>query len=222
MEQKSWHRLAPLTGVLFVVLVAAAFIVGGETPDLNDSPQKILNYYNDHDSKQMFAALLLAWGSVAFLFFLGVLRSVLQAAEGGVARLATVAFGGGILLAVGMLSFAGFTFTLADAADHLTPAAAQSLNALNSDFFFPLAAGLGALMISTGIVAIRSKVLPAWLGWITLLIGIAALTPAGFFAFLAFGLWSLVVSVMLWRAMAPATPAHQPAAPAPPAAPAGP
>lgn len=221
MEQKGWHRHAPLTGVLFVVLVVAAFIVGGETPDLEDSPLKILKFYNDNDSEQMFAAALLAWGSVAFLFFLGVLRSVLQAAEGGVARLANVAFGGGILLALGMLAFAGFTFTLADAADHLTPAAAQALNALNTDFFFPLAAGLGALMISTGIVAIRSKVLPAWLGWITLLIGIAAITPAGFFAFLAFGLWSLVVSVMLWRAMAPAAPAP-PAPPAPPAAPAGP
>ena len=213
METQGWHRLAPLVGVLFVVLVVLAFVVGGETPDINDSPQKILNYYNNHDSKQMFASALLAWGSVAFLFFLGILRSVLRAAEGGISRLASVAFAGGILLAAGMLSFAGFTFTLADAADHLTPAAAQALNALNGDFFFLLAAGLGALMISTGIVAIRSRVLPAWLGWVTLLIGIAAITPAGFFAFLAFGLWSLIVSVLLWRAQAPAAPA----APGPPA-----
>jgi hypothetical protein len=53
---------------------------------------------------------------------------------------------------------------------------------------------------------------PGWLSWITLLIGIAALTPAGFFAFLLFGLWTLIVSVLLWRGAA----APPPAAPAVP------
>jgi hypothetical protein len=194
-----WPAWAPLTGVLFFVLVLVAFIIGGETPDLDDSPQKILNYFNDHDSKQMFAASLLAWGTVALFFFLGVLRSVLRAAEEGVARLSAVAFAGGVVFGLGILAFAGFTFTLADAADHLTPDAAQALNALNDDFFFPLAAGLGTLMIATGISSIRSRALPAWLSWIALVIGIAAITPAGFFAFLVFGLWTLVVSVLLWR-----------------------
>lgn len=181
------------------MLVLLAFIIGGETPDLDDSPQKILNYFNDHDTKQMFAAALLAWGVVALYFFLGVLRSVLRATEEGPARLSTVAFGGGLVFGLGILAFAGFTFTLADAADHLTPDAAQALNALNDDFFFPLAAGLGTLMIATGLSTIRSRVLPPVLAWIALLIGIAAITPVGFFAFLAFGLWTLVTSILLWR-----------------------
>jgi hypothetical protein len=99
-----------------------------------------------------------------------------------------------------MLGFAGFTFTLGDAADHLTPDAAQALNALNSDFFLPLAAGLGTLMIATGISSIRSRVFPAWLGWLAVLIGIAAITPAGFFGFLAFGLWTIAASIVMWRA----------------------
>jgi hypothetical protein len=187
--------------------VVIAFIISGETPDTGDSPQKILSFYNDNDSEQMFSSALLAWGTVFFLFFLGVLRSTLRAAEAGIARLSTVAFGGGIVLALGMLSFAGFTFTLADAADHLTPDAAQALNALNSDFFFPVAAGLGTLMIATGIVSIRARAFPAWLAWPALVIGIAAVTPIGFFAFLLFGLWTLAASVVLWRAPATTTPA---------------
>jgi hypothetical protein len=209
LSSQRWPAWAPLTGVLFFVLVLLAFIIGGETPDLDDSPQKILTYFNDHDSKQMFASALLAWGVVALFFFLGVLRSVLRATEEGPARLSAVAFGGGLVLGLGMLAFAGFTFTLADAADHLTPGAAQALNALNDDFFFPLAAGLGTLMIATGISCIRSRVLPAWLAWIALVIGIAAITPAGFFAFLVFGLWTLATSIFLWRqfSAAPAAPA---------------
>ena len=138
---------------------------------------------------------------------MGVLRSVLRAAEGGLARLSTVAFGGGVVLAIGMLSFAGFTFALADTADDLTPDAAQALNALNSDFFFPVAAGLGTLMLATALSSLRSKALPAWLAWPALVLGIAALTPVGFFAFLLFGVWTLVTSVVLWRSFAAGTPA---------------
>ena len=134
--------------------------------------------------------------------------SLLRAAEGVVGRLSAVAFGGGLVLGIGMLAFAGFTFTLADTADHLTPSGAQALNMLNSDFFFPLAAGLGTLMLATGIAAVRTRVLPAWAAWIAIVIGIAAVTPAGFFAFLAFGLWVLAVSLILWRAASAVSPAQ--------------
>jgi hypothetical protein len=178
LQEHRWHRHAPLTGVLFVVLVVLAFVVGGESPDVDDSPQEILDFYRDNDSDQQFAAALLAWGTLAFLFFLGVLRSVLQAAEGGASRLSAVAFSGGIILAVGMLSFAGFTFALGDVADeNLTPQAAQALHILNSDFFFPIAIGLGALMLSTAVIVIRSGVLPAWLGWIARLLRLPRVRP---------------------------------------------
>jgi hypothetical protein len=198
-----WHVLAPLTGVLFVVLAVAAFIISGETPGTDDSPQKILNFYVDNDTSQLWAGAVLAWSTVPLLFFLGVLRSTLHAAEGPIARLSAVAFGGGIVLIIGALSFAGFTFTLGDIADDgLTPQAAQTLNALNSDFFFPVAAGLATLMIATGLAAIAWRALPAWLAWTALVIGIVALTPLGFFAFLVFLLWTVVTSVVLWRARA--------------------
>jgi hypothetical protein len=206
MQQQRWSALAPLTGVAFVILVVLAFAVGGSTPDINDSPEKILRYYNNHDSKQMFSAFLLALGVIFFFFYLGVLRAVLRAGESGPARLSAVAFAGGIVLGVGMLSFAGFTFALADAADHLTPQGAQALNTLNSDFFFPLAAGLSTLLIATAISSLGSRVLPAWAGWTALVLGIAAITPLGFFAFLLFGLWTLAVSFVLWRGASAATP----------------
>jgi hypothetical protein len=210
LETQRWPAWASLTGVAFVALAVLAFIVSGETPDVDDSPQKVLDFYKDNDSEQIWASALLAWGTVLYLFFLGVLRTTLRAAEDGPARLSAVAFGGGLVLAIGMLSFAGFSFALGDVSDKLTPEAAQALHVLNSDFFFPVAAGLGTLMISTGIIAVRSRVLPAWLAWPALLIGIAAVTPVGFFAFLAFGLWTIAASIVLWQAGTRSAPAQPP------------
>jgi hypothetical protein len=145
--------------------------------------------------------------------FLGALRSTLLAAEGSIARLSAVAFGGGIILVVGALSFAGFTFALGDTADDgLTPEAAQALNALNTDFFFPVAVGVATLMIATAIASLGTRALPAWLAWAALVIGIVALTPLGFFAFLAFLLWTLATSILLWRARSAEPPATAPPA----------
>jgi hypothetical protein len=204
--------------VLFVALAVTAFIIGGETPGTDDSPLKILKFYIDNDTSQLWAGAFLAWSVVPFMFFLGVIRSTLREAEGQVARLSAVAFGGGIILAIGALSFAAFTFTLGDVADDgLTPQAAQALNALNSDFFFPVAAGGATLMLATGIASVVSRALPPWLGWVAIVIGIASLTPGGFFAFLVFLLWTLIVSVLLWRARASETTTAAPPAPPPPA-----
>jgi hypothetical protein len=215
LNQQRWHVLAPLSGVLFVLLAILAFIVSGETPDTDDSPQKVLDFYIDNDTDQVWAAALLGWATVPFLFFIGVLRSTLHAAEGPIARLSAVAFGGGIILAVGMLSFAGFTFTLGSNADNgLTPETAQTLNALNSDFFFPVAVGAATLLIATGLGALASRALPAWLAWVALILGIVALTPLGFFAFLLFLVWVVIVSVMLWRARGAGPTATVPPAPA--------
>jgi hypothetical protein len=198
-----------------------AFIVSGETPDTDDSPQKILSFYVDNDAEQQWAAALLAWAAVFFLFFIGVLRTVLRVAEGAVGRLSTVAFGGGVVAAIGMLSFAGFTFALGDTADDgLTPQAAQALNALNSDFFFPVALGTAVLLISTGLATLRGAALPRWLGWAAVVVGVLAATPLGFFAFLAGLLWIAVTSIVLFTATpaAPSTGAGSAAQTPPPPA----
>lgn len=206
MTQQRWHVLAPLTGALFVLLAVLAFIIGGETPGTEDSPQKVLDFYRDNGDSQLWAGAVLAWSTVPLLFFLGVLKSTLRAAEGPIERLSAVAFAGGIVLVIGALSFAGFSFALGDIADDgLTPQAAQALNALNSDFFFPVAVGVATLLIATGIASLGSRALPPWLAWAALVIGIVAVTPLGFFAFLVFLLWTVVTSVGLWRARAAGT-----------------
>ena len=83
-------QIGPLTGILFVVLVILAFVVGGETPDIDDSAQSVLSFYVDNDSEQQIAASLLALGCVSFPLLPRRLRRALRAAAGDEGGLSTV------------------------------------------------------------------------------------------------------------------------------------
>jgi hypothetical protein len=195
----TWAKRAPLLGILGVALVFAAFAVGGETPDANDSAQKVVNYYTDNDSQQIFAAVLLAYGALVLVLFAGVLRSALRPLEGGTGGVSALILAGGVMMSLGMLLFAGITFALADVTDDLEPSAAQALNALNGDLFMPVTVGLSLFNLATGITILRAGGLPRWLGWALLVVALIAITPGGFFALPLTGIWILIVSVMLYR-----------------------
>jgi hypothetical protein len=189
--------VGPLMGIVFVVLVIVAFVVSGETPDVDDSARKIVSFYVDNDSEQQWAAALLALATVAFVFFLGTLRQALRAAAGDEGGLSTVVLLGGLMIVVGATIFAGIGFTLGDAADHLPPAAILALNALNSDLFFPVAVGVTLFNLGLALAVLRHGGLPRPLGWLALVVGIVGVTPAGFFAFLAMGIVIVWASIVL-------------------------
>ncbi len=209
-----WERWASLTGAVFAILLVVSFVVSGETPGVDDSAQEVVSFYSDNEAQVLIAAILSGLSAVFFLFFVGSLGSVLRSAEGATAGLSAVALAGGVVAAVGVLIFAGLMFTLGDAADTLEPAAIQTLNALNADFFFPLAGGLATLLFATGLVAVRRRALPGWLGWAALVIAVATFTPLGFFAFLASIAWVLVASLVLafGRGVAPTVSTQAPPA----------
>jgi hypothetical protein len=208
----SAKQIGPLTGILFVALVVAAFIVGGETPDTNDSVQKVVSFYTDNDSQQMIAAVLLSFGAAAYLFFLGTLRQVLRRVPGDEGGLSTVMMLGGLMQVAGLSLFAGLTFTLGDAADDISGTATQAIHVLNNDLFLPLAVGTMVFNLALALAVLRHGGLPRWIGWVSLVIGIASLTPLGFFGFLADGILIVIISVILTRAAGAAPAAATPAA----------
>jgi hypothetical protein len=209
----TWAKRAPLTGIVAVLLFIIAFAIGGETPSSGDSAREVLDFYADNEGSQFAAALILAYGALFLVFFAGVLRAALRRSEAESGVLSAVAFGGGIMAAIGALAFASFTFALADTHDDIGPGAAQALNVLNTDFFLPVAVGTGVFMLAAGIAIVRGRMLPTWLGWAGIVIGVVAVTPAGFFGFLAMGLWVIVASVLMLRAEAPRAAAPPPAPP---------
>jgi len=191
-------RIAPLTGVAFFVLTLISFAVAGDPPDLDASGAEVIEFYEDEEGKQIFSAVLAGWAAVFFVFFAGTLRRVLRRAEGtDGGGLSATAFAGGIIFAVGIAIFAAIQFTLADAAGDIGPETAATFHVMNENFFFPAAIGTSVFMLAAGIAVVKTQALPAWLGWVAVLLGVIAVTPIGFAGFIGLGIWTLVVSILL-------------------------
>lgn len=187
-------QLLPLSGVVAVLLIVAAFLVGGESPETDDSLAEIVSYYADNEGALQVASGLLALGSFFFLIFTAVIGSLVR----DVQRTSSfLAFAGGTIFVIGLTIFAGLNFAAAETVDDVVPTVTQALHVLNTDMFFTLALGTGAFLLGVGIGTLRTDALPSWLSWAAIVIGVVALTPAGFFGFIALGIWTLIVSVML-------------------------
>jgi hypothetical protein len=192
---KEW--LAPLTGVVFVALLAATLILAGEGIDPEDGRREVLEYYQDNDGELMASGFLGGFAVIFFLFFAGWLRKVLRGAEGPGGVLSAVAFAGAIVFA-GAGAFAStLVIGLSESFDDIDPAAVEALNALAWNYFVPFAVGMATFILATGISVVRHGALPRWLGWAAVVLGVAGFTPAGFFAFLLALVWILVASVLL-------------------------
>ena len=90
-QQSTWERLAPLTGLAFVVIAVIAFAIGGSTPGDHDTAQQVQDFYGKHHDKHMLLSFILALSIPFLLFFVSTLRHELRRA-GGTGQLANAAF----------------------------------------------------------------------------------------------------------------------------------
>lgn len=200
MLSGSWARYAPLSGLLAVALVVVSIVVTGfDDVATDDSTQEVIDFWTDNDGQQIAGATLGALSLVPLLWFLGSLRSALRTAEGGTGRLSAIAYAGGVVLVAGAAVDSSLQFAVAESVGDVPPGVTQTLSVLYGDFFLVFPVGLGTLLLATSIVSLRTKVLPAWLGWAAFALGILSLTPIGFFAFIVVLAWIAVVSVVLFR-----------------------
>ncbi|MEH1130392.1 hypothetical protein [Micromonospora sp. CPCC 206061] len=176
-----------------------AFAVGGETPDNDDSTAQIVSFWQEDDSQQVVAGWVLGVAALLLVWFGGSLRRAISRAEGGDGRLAAISFAGSVIASVGILLFGSLTFAAATLADEVPAEVIHTISALNNTLFFPLSGGAALLLLASGLAFVYTAVLPRWLGWIAIVIGVLILTPLGFFALLAWLLWIAVVSVLLFR-----------------------
>jgi hypothetical protein len=210
----SSKRLAPLSGIVFVALIVIGFIpVGGETPDVNDSPTKITSFWADHHDKEVGAALLVGLGAIFLAIFVAALRDRLRG-DGESELWPNLILIGGTVSVAGFLVAVGFHIALADGGDHHFGADAMvALNALDNDSFFAFAVPLGLMMLGAAGATIKGGLLPTWLGWVALVLAIGQITPVGFIAFGLTGIWIIIASILLSRSASQAAPGA-PAAPA--------
>ena len=214
-----WERWSALAGVLFVALFAVALALSGNT---GDTPSEVQQWYADdgNQTKQIVAWFLYVGSALAFLSFLGTLRDMLVRAEGGPGTLSALVFGPGLVFAalyVAGVSLFAAPASLADDTDFkLDPNTAQLFN--NAGYFLLVGGVMVAsiLVLSTSTAALRTGILPAWLGWAGLIVAVAMIFAFFFLPILVFVAWVLVVSLVMlvaaWRVRGGAVPPPPPTA----------
>jgi hypothetical protein len=212
-----WSRLAPLTGAVFVVLAIAAVVAGGEeAPKASASAAKVVSFYGKHHSSLERGAILFALTFLALVLFAGALRSYLRRAS-GCEGLAAMVLAGAIVMAVGALGGTGLEYGIAHNLHDLSPETVKTLNFISMELFLPVLAGGFIFGVCAGLAILRGADLPNWLGWVAVLLGIAAIIPpASFFALGVLVLWSIAVTIAMYRRSG--APAAAGSAPAPQAA----
>lgn len=191
-------RFAPLTGIAFAVLTLISIFSSNTSPSSSASGAHVLAFYAAHKSSQQASDFLLGIALIFFLCFIGSLYGLLRRSPGA-QTLATLGLAGAVLFALGFALFAGIDFSLAQASRTLSPQAAQALNVLDDQLFLPAFVGAVVFGLAIGLAIVRSGLLPAWLGWVLLVVAIATGTPASFVGAIGLVVWTLVVSVLIYR-----------------------
>jgi hypothetical protein len=191
-------RIAALSGVVFVVLLAVGFVLGSGSPSTSSSATKVQSYFVTHKGRIGGAGLLTMLAVLFGMFFFGYLRAYFRS-QHGAEWLATVFFGGAIIFAVSGTLGAGFDLAAADHPAALSASSLQLLNILQSNVgYTAICAGLAVMYFAAGFVIYKTKLLPGWLAWVSWLLGLLSATFfLGFIAFIGTALWSLYVSLTL-------------------------
>jgi hypothetical protein len=189
-------RYGALTGPAAALAFLAAFASSSTPPGVSAGGAATVAFYRAHSSGAHASDALWVLGLSLLVLFVGTLRSRLQAATGAEAP-ATTALAGAAIMAAGGAVYFGCDFALASMPASMSPAGAQAVNLLALQLFLPLAAGILVFGIAIGVAILRARLLPAWTGWVAILIALTCL--GGPFSVVFVGLWAGVVGVITWH-----------------------
>jgi hypothetical protein len=179
-------------------------VLSGQGQDATDkTAQEIANYYQDHNTRESIASILIAFAGIFILYFGGWLRRMLRDAEGPDGILSAVAFGGAVVFSAGAAVGGSIHLALADLADNINPVALQAINGIDFDMFFFFPVGLGTMILATGISAVRHGSLPKWFAWLSVVLGVIFVSPIFWVVFFIGPIWFLIIGIIgIRRALA--------------------
>jgi hypothetical protein len=175
-------RLAAGLGIVFVALQLGLGAVLGGAPAIDAHGAEIQSYLVDEGGSILLAATMGALSAFFFIVFLGTLRTFLGSAEGSPESLSTAAFGAG-LVTITLATTAGLpTVALAwnDTAAIADPGLVQAVWNLNTLALVPIGGSAGAFCLAAALIILRTRVTPAWVGWIGVLAGVVSVIATFF------------------------------------------
>ncbi len=201
MNNSRWARFAPLTGLGFVVLLAAG-VVTINFYEFMPSAADAKAFFEANALRTSVGAYLVLLSAVPLLWFVGSLRSALRSAEGGSGRLSAVAFGGGVVAAAAVMAAMSATLTVSERGriDGVIPGDyAIALQDFSGNLFGGMAAfALGLMIAATAVVAYRTGFLPRWAVWLSWIIVVGSFSPLAYIFVGISVIWIAVVSVVLY------------------------
>lgn len=195
-------RVAPLSGVLFAVLLIARFVVDGNTDFMPPEPD-VVAYLEDGPVRVMTAAYLGLLAAGALLWFSGSLRKHLGTMDDDEGRLGSLVMGGGVVTAAALIIGGAATIAAAErvwVTGSIESGAAATL--------FDLAGiavgngapiGLGVLVGATGVVMLRSRHSPTWPGWASAFIALGLVSPFAWIVLAGVLVWIPVIAIWVYR-----------------------
>ena len=188
-----WERYAWAAGIIYVIaLVAESVVALGVGLTQNDSAGKMANALYEHRTRLVVIAGLSVVYAASFLIYLWSLYNQLRATPDRPRLLAPLVLAGGVLfVALHAVSDIGITglvgAKLAAYGAHHDHGVSYSLY-LMTYAFDSVADVFGSLFaLATGLIVLKSGVLPRWLGWVSILVGIL-------FFLQAFGLGGVIAT----------------------------
>jgi hypothetical protein len=189
-----WIGLAIL--VLFVVGFGP---LSGNSPSENASGASVVNYWNAHQTIGWIQIPVIGVGLALMVLFVSQLRSVLSGSSGDAGPLPRVVYAAGIIFVADIVTLGALLhIPLLLAAHNHQAEIAKTLNFLGQNNELSFLFGMALLTLATGITILSSSVLPRWLGWVSIVIGLVCCAgPVSFFGFIAGGIWLPVLGFVI-------------------------
>lgn len=196
VNENRWERYGAAAGLAFAVLAVVSFLMVPSPPHIDAGARKIADYYANHRRAVLTSSVLFVFSTLAFVWFLGHLRHVLQRAEGGVEALSPIVYGAGLIGAVVAMMSCVPGLVLAFSAHQTVVANDNStirlLFDLNSLMGSMASMAVGLFAAAAGWAMVRKELVGPWLGWIGLASAglLEASGVAGFYLDTYSGFWA--------------------------------
>lgn len=215
MTETGWERWGAASGFAVLLVGAVGTALERGAPKLTAPAAKVAQFFADNWSTLVAQSIVFVIGAGVFLWFLGSLRSYLARTEPGTARLATVAFGAGVAWVAVHAAAQAVQSGMALAAHANAPKEMVATLYPTGYALFTLAAiPLAVMLFATAALSLRTGVFPAWLGWLSLAVGVVhvampfgllaesgPLAPGGWLTYVQYPLYAVwllcVTTVML-------------------------